>query len=65
MREQDDWIWNRRKERYQPYVQTVYNGPMPGFLNARKLRMNAKANTSWRPDSRILTGGALKLRVKR
>ena len=59
VREQDDWIWNRRKERYQPYVQTVYNGPMPGFLNARKLRMNAKANTSWRPDSRILTGGAL------
>ena len=59
VREQDDWIWNRRLERYQPMVQTVYNGPVPGFLNARKLRMNAKANNEWRPDSRILTGGAL------
>ncbi|MBG88261.1 MAG: hypothetical protein CMO80_15340 [Verrucomicrobiales bacterium] len=59
VRAQDEWIWNRRKERYQPYVQTVYNGPVPGGLNARRLRMNAKANNKWRPDSRILTGGAL------
>ncbi len=59
VREQDVWIWTRRLERYQPYVQTVYNGPNPGFLNARKLRMNAKADNKWRPDSRILTGGSL------
>ena len=59
VREQDEWIWNRRLERYQPFVQTVYNGPDPKFLNARKLRMNAKANQNWRPDSRILAGGAL------
>ncbi|MGK0188136.1 MAG: hypothetical protein ACI9R3_003928 [Verrucomicrobiales bacterium] len=27
VREQDEWIWNRRLERYQPMVQSVYNGP--------------------------------------
>jgi len=59
VREQDEWIWNRRLERYQPMVQSVYNGPDPGFLNARKLRMNAKANNKWRPDSHILLVGAL------
>ncbi|MFT4688630.1 MAG: mono/diheme cytochrome c family protein [Limisphaerales bacterium] len=59
VREQDVWIWTRRLERYQPFVQTVYNGQDPGFLNARKLRMNAKANMDWRPDSTILTGGSL------
>ena len=59
VREQDAWIWRRRLERYQPLAQTVYNGPDPKFLNARKLRMNARANQEWRPDSRILSGGAL------
>ena len=59
VREQDVWIWTRRLERYQPYVQTVYNGPDPGHLNARKLRINARANNKWRPDSRILIGGSL------
>ncbi len=59
VREQDVWIWNRRMERYNAMVQSVYNGPDPKFLNARKLRMDAKANIDWRPDSRILTGGAI------
>ena len=59
VREQDEWIWNRRFERYKPMVQSVYNGPDPGFLNARRLRMNAKANNKWRPDSHVLMGGAL------
>ena len=59
VREQDEWIWNRRLERYQPMVQTVYNGPDPKFLNARKLRMSARANKKWRPDSHILSGGSL------
>jgi mono/diheme cytochrome c family protein len=59
VREQDEWIWKRRLERFQPMVQTVYNGPDPKFLNARKLRMNARANTNWRPDSHILSGGSL------
>ncbi|MBL68214.1 MAG: hypothetical protein CMO74_07145 [Verrucomicrobiales bacterium] len=59
VRRQDEWIWQRRLERYQPLTQSVYNGPVPRFLNARKLRMNARANNKWRPDSRILSGGAL------
>ncbi|MEM1295945.1 MAG: DUF1553 domain-containing protein, partial [Verrucomicrobiota bacterium] len=59
VRQQDVWIWTRRLERYEPMVQTVYNGPDPKFLNARKLRMDARANNQWRPDSHILTGGAL------
>lgn len=59
VREQDVWIWNRRLERYEPMVQSVYNGPDPKYLNARKLRMAPKANIKWRPDSHILQGGAL------
>ena len=59
VRRQDEWIWERRLERYQPLAQSVYNGPVPNFLNARKLRMNARANNQWRPDSRILGGGSL------
>ena len=59
VRRQDEWIWQRRLERYQPLAQSVYNGPVPNFLNARKLRMNARANNQWRPDSRILSGGSL------
>ena len=59
VRQQDEWIWQRRLERYQPLAQSVYNGPVPNFLNARKLRMNARANNQWRPDSRILGGGSL------
>ncbi len=59
VREQDHWIWTRRMERYQPMVQTVYNGPTPKSIYPRKLRMNAKANVNWRPDSRILDGGSL------
>jgi mono/diheme cytochrome c family protein len=59
VREQDEWIWNRRLERYQPLAQSVYNGPDPGFLNARKLRMPAKVDKSTQLVSYILTGGSL------
>lgn len=59
VREQDVWIWERRLDRYQPLAQTVYNGPDPKFLNARKLRMPNNPNIDWRPESHILTGGAL------
>ena len=59
VREQDEWIWNRRLERFQPMVQSVYNGPDPKFLNARKLRMPKSIDYAWRPDSRIFIGGAL------
>jgi mono/diheme cytochrome c family protein len=65
VREQDDWIWERRKDRYEPLAQTVYNGPDPKFLNARKLRMPDNPNINWKPDSHILTGGALEAKGDR
>ncbi|MDE0859075.1 MAG: PSD1 and planctomycete cytochrome C domain-containing protein [Akkermansiaceae bacterium] len=59
VREQDAWIWKRRLERFEPMAQSVYNGSEPGFLNARKLRINEKDKTPKKPKSFILTGGAL------
>ena len=59
VREQDKWIWERRLERYQPFVQSVYNGPAPNFLNSRKLRINDKANPKWNGESHVLSGGSL------
>lgn len=58
VREQDVWIWERRLERYEPFVQTVYNGPDKN-LNSRKLRIQQKIDTTWRPATFILTGGSL------
>ena len=59
VRKQDEWIWTRRLERYQPMVQSVFNGPdyIPG--NGRKLRMPAKIDADWRPDSTIFEGGSV------
>ena len=37
VREQDEWIWNRRKERFQPMAQSVFSGP-DQWQNGRKLR---------------------------
>jgi hypothetical protein len=59
VREQDEWIWERRMERFQPMVQSIYNGPTPKNLNARTLRMPKKVNKKWRPESRIFMGGSL------
>ena len=59
VREQDEWIWRRRLDRYEPMVQGVYNGPTPKNLNARTLRMPKKVNKKWRPESRIFMGGSL------
>ncbi len=59
VRKQDSWIWKRRLERYEPMVQSVYNGPTPAFLNARKLRMPEEIDMEWRPENYIYTGGAL------
>ena len=56
VREQDVWIWERRKERYQPMVQTVFNGPDQN-QNGRKLRKPEKWNTKWKPTTSIFTGG--------
>ena len=59
VRRQDEWIWTRRLERYQPLAQTVFNGPdyVPG--NGRKLRVPKKLDLSWRPASAILDGGSV------
>lgn len=61
VRRQDEWVWNRRLERFQPMVQTVYNGPdtTNKSMNSRKMRMPPDPNVNWRPDSRILAGGSL------
>ncbi|MDF1752131.1 MAG: PSD1 and planctomycete cytochrome C domain-containing protein [Verrucomicrobiales bacterium] len=59
VREQDVWIWERRLERYEPLVQSVYNAPDPKFLNARKLRINTKPNPKAELENHILTGGSL------
>lgn len=59
VRRQDEWIWTRRLERYEPLAQTVFSGPdyVPG--NGRKLRMPREIDADWRPDSRILSGGSV------
>ena len=59
VRQQDEWIWTRRLERYEPLAQTVFNGPdyIPG--NGRKLRVPAKIDADWRPASTIFQGGSV------
>ena len=48
IREQDEWIWNRRLERYEPMVQSVYNGPDPGIFERAKTSENlAKSNPTF------------------
>ncbi|MEM7144251.1 MAG: PSD1 and planctomycete cytochrome C domain-containing protein [Verrucomicrobiota bacterium] len=61
VRNQDEWIWNRRLERYQPLVQSVYNGPdsTSKQLSGRSLRMKPNTTPDWRPVNHILSGGAL------
>lgn len=61
VREQDEWIWQRALERYEPMVQSVYDGPDAklAYNSGRKLRMPVAINVNWRPDSRILTGGSI------
>ena len=59
VRRQDEWIWKRRLERYQPMVQGVYNGSTPKKLNARSMRLPKKSGQKIPPASRILLGGTL------
>ncbi len=59
VRRQDDWIWTRRLERYEPLAQSVFNGPVPSKLDSRKLRMPAKIEEKPLPDNHILLDGAL------
>lgn len=58
VRQQDDWIWNRRKERFEPMVQSVYNGASFKGMNAKKLRIK-EDEPDTKLESFILTGGAL------
>ena len=61
VREQDEWIWKRRLERYQPMVQSIYNaaGADLAWNGARKLRIDKKASLFESPEAFILLGGAL------
>lgn len=64
VRAQDEWIWKRRLERYEPMAQSVYNSPDPEFLNSRKLRMPKKP-VEGSVESFIFTGGSLQARGDR
>jgi len=60
VREQDEWIWTRRRERYQPLAQSVFDAShysMP-WNGARKLRIK-RNHKQQQVVSHILTGGAL------
>ncbi|RMG33223.1 MAG: DUF1553 domain-containing protein [Planctomycetota bacterium] len=61
VREQDEWIWNRRLERYQPMAQAVYNGPDDPYSwpGARRLRIRRQYDPNWRPETHIFLGGSL------
>lgn len=59
VREQDEWIWTRRLERYEPMMQSVYNGSRKGSGNARKLRIPSQIVLKQAIESNILTGGSL------
>ena len=61
VREQDEWIWTRRLERYEPMAQSVYNSASISLAwnGARKLRIDRKAKSSQPLESYILAGGAL------
>lgn len=61
VREQDDWIWERTLERFEPMVQSVYDGS-PGkkaWNAARKLRMPEMIDAAWKPENFIYSGGSL------
>lgn len=61
VREQDEWIWTRRLERYQPMAQSVYNSAafQLAWNGARQLRINRKNAAATPPENHILIGGAL------
>ena len=62
VRRQDEWIWERRLERFQPLVQSVFStrGMPKRSQNARKLRaFTVFRDEEPQVDSFILTGGSL------
>jgi len=60
VREQDEWIWTRRLERFQPMAQSVYNAPASQInAYARKLRIKRAKAPKNDAIQHILIGGAL------
>ncbi|PQO25351.1 hypothetical protein C5Y96_25730 [Blastopirellula marina] len=61
VREQDEWIWTRRLERFEPMAQSVYNSPASqiGSTFARKLRIKRGKEPKTDAVQHILIGGAL------
>ena len=61
VREQDEWIWTRRLERYEPMAQSVYNSEtfQLAWNGARKLRIHHQAKSEQPLENYILLGGAL------
>lgn len=61
VREQDEWIWTRRLERFEPMAQSVYNAPASqiGGTFARKLRIKRPKPPETDVVQHILIGGAL------
>ncbi len=64
VREQDEWIWQRALERYEPMVQSIYNGEDAkiAWNGARSLRIAEKINPKWKPKSHIYSGGSVEAR---
>lgn len=61
VREQDEWIWTRRLERFEPMAQSVYNAPASQIAGtfARKLRIKRSKTPKTDVVQHILIGGAL------
>lgn len=61
VREQDEWIWTRRLERYEPMAQSVFNAAASklAWNGARALRIRRIASETGPPECHILSGGAL------
>lgn len=61
VREQDEWIWTRRLERFEPMVQSVYNASSSELKGtfARQLRIKRANKPGLQPVQHILIGGAL------
>lgn len=61
VREQDEWIWKRRLERYQPMVQSVYNARATKMVwdKAKKLRIGPPPKGKQDLVNHVLIGGAL------
>ena len=61
VREQDEWIWKRRMERYLPMIQSVYCAAQTkmAWNAARRLRLPPEIDSTNPAPNYILMGGAL------